>query len=58
MTNKSSNLFKAVFFTLLAVGIVIYKLAVPSVEDKAWMWIAVVLSAFLAVAFFKRAFER
>lgn len=58
MSNKISNLLKALFFILMALGIIVYKIVSPSVEGKGWMWIAIGLSVLLAIAFFKRAFER
>ena len=58
MSNKISNLLKALFFILMALGIIVYKIVSPSVEGKGWMGIAVGLSVLLAIAFFKRAFER
>lgn len=58
MSSKISNLLKALFFILLALGVIAYKIMFPSVEGKGWMWIAVVLSVLIAIAFLKRAFEK
>lgn len=58
MSNRGSNLLKALFFILLALGVIAYKIMFPSVEGKGWMWIAVGLSALIGLAFLKRAFEK
>ena len=58
MSSKVSNLLKALFFILLALGVIAYKIMFPSVEGKGWMWIAVGLSVLIAIAFLKRAFEK
>lgn len=58
MSSKISNLLKALFFILLALGVIAYKIMFPSVEGKGWMWIAVGLSVLIAIAFLKRAFEK
>ena len=58
MSNRGSNLLKALFFILLALGVITYKIMFPSVETKGWMWIAVGLSVLIGLAFLKRAFEK
>ena len=58
MSNRGSNLLKALFFILLALGVIAYKIMSPSVEQKGWMWIAAGLSFLIGLAFLKRAFEK
>ena len=58
MSNRGSHLLKALFFILLALGVITYKIMFPSVEVKGWMWIAVGLSVLIGLAFLKRAFEK
>ncbi|MGN1334122.1 MAG: hypothetical protein ACI4U1_03315 [Anaerovoracaceae bacterium] len=58
MSNKTANLLKAAFFIIMALGIIAYKIFSPSVETKIWMWLALILSVVLAIAFIKNAFEK
>ena len=58
MSNRGSNLLKALFFILLALGVIAYKIMFPSVEGKGRMWIAVGLRVLIGLAFLKRAFEK
>ena len=58
MSSRTANMLKAVFFTLLAIAMIILRITGFMGEGKNWFLIAIVLSAILAIAFFRQAFQK
>ncbi len=58
MSSRTANMLKAVFFTLLAIAMIIFRITGFMGEGKNWFLIAIVLSAILAIAFFRQAFQK